>query len=210
MNTGNAAQAVFRSFEKAGVRRVKATAKDGRTFRNHLLRFAILLAAGLTSVAALADHGVSAVRVRCSTESNRIEIEPFIAWDRGNSPYPQFGAEEASATPVLVSGDEQFYSMPEGQQTLYTECTTRTRVLRIFVTVEQEITVVEGGRAIIEALTLGDAWNSTRAIYILRSSQPNAWEECYGPRSAGYGQLKCVPFDGTKPHSKFMSDLSAN
>ena len=165
----------------------------------------IVIAAGLLPHLAVADVGVRALRVHCS-ESDRIEIEPFIAWDRGNSPYSQFGAEQASSLPVLVSGAEQFYPMPEDREGIYTECTTKTRVLRIFVTTQQEITIVERGRAIAEALTLGDAWDNWPAIYILRSSHAGTWEECYGPKSAGYENLKCVRFDLAKPNNKFMSE----
>jgi len=169
----------------------------------------LMIIAAMTSFAA-ADTGVRALRIACPEDSNRVEIEPFIAWGDGNSPYKQFGPEEATSPGILHDHDDWFYSLGiDNQESIYTECRTKTRLLRIFVTNQREITVTERGRAVIDALPVGDTWDNWDAIYVLRSVEPNVWNECYGRKSAARERMRCARFDPARPNSKFLSEAAA-
>lgn len=154
-----------------------------------------------------ADTGVRALRIACTAESDRVEIEPFIAWGDGNSPYPQFGAEQATTPGILHDNGTWFYSLGiENQDSIYAICKSKSRLLRVFVTNQREITVTERGRAVIDALPVGDTWDNWDAIYLLRSEEPNVWDECYTRKSEGYKRLRCAGLDPARPKSKFLSE----
>ena len=171
--------------------------------------FVLTVISAATSFVA-ADTGLRALRIACSGDSNRVEIEPFIAWGDGNSPYAKFGREEAASAGILHDNDDWFYSFEiENREGIYAVCQSKTRLLRIFVTDQREITVTERGSAVIDALPMGDTWDNWDAIYVLRSNEPNVWNECYGRRSAGREHLRCARFDPSKPNSKFLSESAA-
>lgn len=163
-------------------------------------------AVALIPVAALPDTGVRALRIGCSTSTDSIEIEPFIAWGDGDSPYPKFQAEDATKQSTVVDGSNWFYAFGiDDREFIYAQCNSKTRVLRVFVTNQREITVTEQGRAIIDALPVGDTWENWDAIYVLRSPTSGTWNECYGGKGAGYERLRCARFDSGNPKSKFLS-----
>jgi hypothetical protein len=174
--------------------------------------FGVCMALGSVATTSFvaADTGVRALRIACPEGSDRVEIEPFIAWADDNSPYPQFGAEQTTNPGILHEGDNWFYSFDvERQESIYTTCQSKSRLLRVFVTDQREITVTERGRVVIDALPVGDTWGNWDATYVLRSKEPSVWDECYGRKSAGRERLRCARFDPVKPNSKFLSDSAS-
>lgn len=124
----------------------------------HRLYIALALVVAMCSLEAHADTGVRALRVGCSTDSDKIEIERFIAWSDENSPYPVFNAQRADEQGAVVDGTNIFYSYDfADREFIYALCNGKTRVIRIFVTNQKEITVTEQGRVIVDALPVGDA-----------------------------------------------------
>jgi hypothetical protein len=161
------------------------------------------IAAALSWHAATADVGVRALRLACPAGSDHVEIEPFIAWDQGNSPYPQFGAEQATDAAILQDQDTWFYAFDQrNQEQIITSCRSKTRLLRIFVSNQREITVTEGGRTVVDAVTVGDVWDNWDARYFWRSTRSGEWEECYGVKADA---VRCEAFDRAHPRTQFLS-----
>lgn len=154
-----------------------------------------------------ADDGVRALRLACPHTSDTVEIEPFIAWANGQSPYRRFGAEEADAIGVLQDGANGFYSVDDrNQNILHADCRSKGRILRVFITNQRELTVTEDGRAVIDAVAVGDTWSNWAAIYLWRSSRAGEWQACYGHKTEGYEGLRCEPFDPEHPRTQFLSE----
>lgn len=157
-----------------------------------------------------ADVGVRAIRIGCARDSDKIEIEPLIAWSEGNSPYSAPSTELArEQQDMVVDGKNLFYSFDfSDREFIYALCNSKTRTVRIFVTNQKEITVAEGGQVVVDALPVGDTWDNWSALYLFRSSGPGTWHECFGPQSAGYSRLKCVRWDSAHPNNTFLSKSS--
>ena len=161
--------------------------------------------------ASVADAGLLALRVRCSRFSNAIEIEPYIAWNDGNSQYQEFGADEAEAMKERTGLRDTFYSFSfKEQEFIYAPCQAKERTLNIFVTHQQQMTVTEQGKAPLESFSLREAWNNlSQVVYVLRSTAPGQWNACVGPKAAGYDRLQCMKLDPPESHRKPSVDPAA-
>lgn len=158
-----------------------------------------------------ADAGRLALRIACPYESEVVEFEPFIAWNGGNPPYKEYGIAEADSASARLFGRNWFYSYGfQERNFIATSCNTKSRAIRVFVTDQRELTVTEAGSVVVDAMPMGDTWDNWDVIYFLRSTKVGKWEECYGPKAAGYGKLTCSKFDPSKPKSRIMSNKSLN
>ncbi len=130
------------------------------------------------SDAAISDNGDPALRILCGKSSDRIEIEPFTAWDSGNSAYP-FDFEASSKMSKMVAGETTFYSLSSNvfnyKKPFHHLCHTKTRTVDIKL-YEAKLTVTEDSDAQITDLGFdGSFWPD---VYYLTSESKGNWEEC--------------------------------
>src|ERR1700752_1140595 len=149
----------------------------------------------LVSPCAFADYGAGAVRLHCSNDSEDVEIEAFVAWDSGQTPYPEYDVDKIGDTVILRrSQNEYFLSGDDNPVTQ--ECSHAGRLIRVTL-YQRRFTVFEPGRLLNE-FRLPDMWFGT-VRYLLRSSLPNKWEECVGTRGMSTRDFLCRPFDPAQP-----------
>jgi hypothetical protein len=150
------------------------------------------------AVPAFADYGVGALRILCDYDTNRVEIEPYIAWNDNNSRFKEFQVEEAqSQCCSRSSASTSFYSYSfQNRYFIYDECRTRDRTLKVLVARER-ITVIESGRVPVDAQEIGNAW-LIDSLLLLRSDGAGKWELCESPvpKEAKLLQCKAVETKG--------------
>jgi hypothetical protein len=130
---------------------------------------------------AFADFGTGALRILCEYGTNRVEIEPYIAWNDNNSRFKAFQVEEAQSLCCMrVGPSTSFYSYSfQDRRFIHDECRTKDRVLRVLV-VQERITVIEAGKVPIDAQEIGFVWVASGEIFFLRSHHTGRWELCRG------------------------------
>ncbi len=156
---------------------------------------------------AMADWGVKSLRIGCNTVTDTIHVEPFIAWNDGNSRYPEFGAETADTNKKLVSGSDTFYAPGKNDSTpnVDTKCKTKTRGVRIIIK-GRELTLIENGAAVVEHLMIGNVWDFSGPVYALTSSTKGAWNECN--HESEDGSLICSPIKSGKKNVSVMAAVA--
>lgn len=142
--------------------------------------FMLSLLAALAAPA-FADFGTGALRVLCDYDTNRVEIEPYIAWNDNNSRFKAFQVEEAQSLCCMrVGPSTSFFSYSfQDRRFIHDECRTKDRVLRVLV-VQERVTVIEAGKVPIDAQEIGYVWFASGGIFLLRSDHANRWELCQG------------------------------
>jgi hypothetical protein len=141
-----------------------------------LLPFSISI---LFSTIAYADYGTGALRLGCDYKTNALEIEPFVAWNDGNSRYP-FSADEAINEGFKHIEPSTWFSAYafKDKDFIYQECNTSNRTVRIYVA-RAHLTVTEGNRVVVDWKEIGNAWDID-TVLLLRSNSVGSWQICEG------------------------------
>jgi hypothetical protein len=161
-----------------------------------LVRYLLALIGLLALSPALADYGTPGVRLSCSNESDDVEIEAFIAWDGGNTPYPEYDVDKIGEVVVLRRKQNEYFLSPDDTNPVTQECSHAGRLIRVTI-YQGQLTVSEPGRLVNE-FRIRNVWVGV-ARYLLRSPTPNKWEECIGTARIPTRDFLCRPFNPAKP-----------
>ncbi len=147
---------------------------------------------------AFADYGVKSIRISCSPKTDNVEIEPFIAWNDGNSRFLEFGADEAIKEPYMRNGNDSFYALKNIYTETHYSCRTNKRYVRIILK-DRKLTVLENGSVVVNDLPIGNVWDFYGPIYFLRSNTKGQWQECHNKSPFDKDVIQCQVFE--YPHN---------
>lgn len=141
---------------------------------------------------AFADWEISSLRVTCNSANGEFYIEPFVAWNDGNSRYPEFSGEIASAHNKLRRGYDTFYAFDKKTLTrgIQQTCKAKNRVIHVQVK-NGKLTITEDKTKIVDGLGVTE-YRFLDSVYILKSSTKGIWKECR--RESKNGTVSCLPY----------------
>jgi hypothetical protein len=158
-----------------------------------LLVFEILLA----SQSALADWGLSLIRIECDASSGKVEIEPFILWS-GELQHHGVVLKDPELNQVQTYGNDKYYYIENRFKTeIHATCQLDDRSVDVSfkfnrIDVQENVGGAKLGFEIdFNDPSLGGAWWGWGPTYWLRSQSVRKWVACAGHEKRA--EMVCNP-----------------
>jgi hypothetical protein len=149
------------------------------------------------SQSALADWGLSLIRIECDTSSGKVEIEPFILWS-GELQHHGVVLKNPELNQVQTYGNDKYYYIQNRFKTkLHATCRLAERAVDVrfkFNRIEVEESA-DGEKIGFEIdfndPSLGGAWWGWGPSYKVTSESVRNWSACTGHEKRG--EMVCSP-----------------